>query len=460
MGTGFGNKSYFYREFKTSTCLILFINKFSKYRCIEQILNELIEINFRRHPYILMKQFLKLFTIFFLGMTLIQGHTLNAQVNDSSGNYVLLISLDGFRWDYPNIYNTPNINAFGRDGVRAQSLFSCYPTKTFPNHYSIATGLHPDHHGIVNNSFYDKELGYYRLGDRKSVENGKFYEGEPIWVTAEKQGIKTASFYWVGSEAPIKGIQPTYWKRYAQNVTFTQRIDTVIKWFSLPTDQRPRLVTFYFHEPDGVGHAYGPVSPQTKKVVEQLDSLMGYFLTRLSELPVATKLNIIILSDHGMAEISSDKVVNLSDYIDKGMFKYISGGNPVYTLQPLPDQYAEVLSKLKAIPHLKVWERNEIPKRYIYGSNPRVNDILVEAELGWSVTWTNNEDSYTGGTHGYNNFIPDMQGIFYARGPAFKSGYISPSFYNVNVYSIIAHILNLKPAQTDGNLDEVRGMLK
>ncbi|HDP76407.1 MAG TPA: alkaline phosphatase family protein [Bacteroidales bacterium] len=407
-----------------------------------------------------MKRFIHLVLIFTFGALLFQSSLSKAQLNKLSDSYVLLISLDGFRWDYPNIYSTPNIDAFGLSGVRAQSLISSYPSKTFPNHYSIATGLHPDHHGIVNNSFYDPDLGYYRLGDRKSVENGKFYAGEPIWVTAENQGVKTASFYWVGSEAPIQGVQPTYWKRYDQKVSFKQRVDTVIKWFTLPIEKRPQLVTFYYHEPDWVSHGFGPVSPQTQKVVEQLDSLIGYFLNRLEDLPIAGNLNIIILSDHGMTEISTERVVNLSEYFDKDMFRYISGGNPVYTLQPLPEHYREVLTKLKSIPHLKVWERNDIPKRYVYGSNPRVNDILVEAELGWSVTWSYDKDNYSGGTHGYDNLIPDMQGIFYARGPAFKIGYVHPSFYNVNVYSFIANILNLKPAKTDGSLDEVAGMLK
>lgn len=407
-----------------------------------------------------MRNLLKLKSILLILAILYYGSTVFAQSKNGKNAYVLLISLDGFRWDYPNIYSTPNLDEFGRKGVRAQSLISCYPSKTFPNHYSIATGLHPDHHGIVNNSFYDEKLGYYRLGDRKSVENGDFYGGEPIWVTAEKQGVKTASFYWVGSEAPIQGIQPTYWKRYAQKVPFTQRVDTVLKWFSLPVDERPRLVTFYYHEPDWVSHDFGPVSPQTKKVVEQLDSLIGYFMEKLSVLTIADSLNVIILSDHGMTEISTDRVVNLSEHFDKDMFKYISGGNPVYTLQPYPENYAQILTKLKSIPHLKVWERNSIPKRYVYGSNPRVNDILVEAEPGWSVTWSHDKESYTGGTHGYDNLIPDMQGIFYAHGPAFKSGYVHPSFYNVNVYTIIATILNLTPAKTDGSLDEVRGMMK
>ncbi len=383
-----------------------------------------------------------------------------AQGSSKTDSYVILISLDGFRWDYPTIYKTPNLDEFGRKGVRAQSLISCYPSKTFPKHYSIATGLHPDNHGIVNNSFYDEELGYYRLGDRKSVENGEFYHGQPIWVTAEKQGVITASYYWVGSEAPIQGIQPTYWKRYDQKVPFTVRVDTVIKWLNYPIEKRPRLITFYYHQPDWVSHDFGPVSQQTKEVVEQLDSLIGYFMNRLAMLPIAEKLNVIILSDHGMAEISPDRVINLSEYFDKDNFRYILGSNPVYTLQPKSEHYTDVVRKLKSIHHLKIWERNEIPSRYVYGKNPRVNDILVEAEFGWSITWASDKESYTGGTHGYDNLIPEMQGIFYAKGPAFKSCYMHPSFFNVNVYSIIAHVLGIVPAKTDGSLDEVRGMLR
>ncbi|HPD95829.1 MAG TPA: ectonucleotide pyrophosphatase/phosphodiesterase [Tenuifilaceae bacterium] len=375
-------------------------------------------------------------------------------------SYVILISLDAFRWDYNTIYQTPTLNDIASKGVKAKSLISCYPSKTFPNHYSIATGLHPDHHGIVNNSFYDKDLGYFRLGDRKSVENGNFYKGEPIWVTAEKQGKKTASYYWVGSEAPIEGIQPTYWKRYDQNIPFVNRIDTVISWLSLPENKRPRLITFYYHEPDMISHKYGPVSDQTKEVVEQLDSLLGVFITRLQALPIANKINIIVVSDHGMTETSSERVINLSNYVSKDWFQYISGGNPVYSLQPKKENYNEALEKLKTIKHLNVWKRNEIPKRYVYGTNPRINDLLLEPELGWSLSWTDNVQRYDGGTHGYDNMQPDMQGIFYAMGPAFKSGYEHDSFQNIDIYPLIARILGLKPAKVDGNLNEVKDMLK
>lgn len=373
--------------------------------------------------------------------------------------YVILISFDAFRWDYPDVFNTPNLNRMAAEGVRAKSLISCYPSKTFPNHYSIATGLYPDHHGIVNNSFYDSTLGYYALGDRESVENGEFYLGEPIWVTAEKQGVKTASFYWVGSEAKIQGIQPTYWMRYNRRVPFKQRVDTVLYWLSLPEAERPHLVTFYYYQPDWTSHDFGPLGKETRLVAEQLDSLLGYFMDRLETLPIAGKINVIVLSDHGMADISRDRIINLSEELNRDWFSVIAGGNPVLSLQPKPEFYRQALVKLRKIQHLKVWERSEIPQRYVYGNNRRVNDILIEADLGWSVGWTGNKEKYSGGTHGYDNMVPDMQGIFFAKGPAFKRGYIQPSFINIDVYPVIAHILGLQPAKIDGSIEEVKGML-
>ena len=147
-------------------------------------------------------------------------------------NYVLIVSFDAFRWDYTKIYKTPNLNKLASEGVKADRLISSFPTVTFPNHYSIATGLYPDHHGLINNTFFAPELNLmYRIGDRKAVENPAFYLGEPMWITAKKQGLKTASFFWVGSEAPVQGMQPDYWKKYDSKVTYSERIDTVIKWF-------------------------------------------------------------------------------------------------------------------------------------------------------------------------------------------------------------------------------------
>ncbi|MDD2197468.1 MAG: alkaline phosphatase family protein, partial [Bacteroidales bacterium] len=307
--------------------------------------------------------------------------------------------------------------------------------------------------------FFDKELGYYSIGDRDAVENPAFYGGEPIWLTAERQGLKAATFFWVGSEAPIGGSYSSHWKPYDQKISFESRIDTVIGWLSLPEAERPRFIAWYYHEPDWTAHRDGATGTKTLALVEQLDSLLGVFVEKLSELPHADKVNFIVVSDHGMADISPQKYINLTEYIDRDWFDYITGGNPVYSLQPKEEHKQEALKALQSIENLKVWERNEIPERLHYGSNPRIQDIVIEAETGYSIGFSSNSDRYTGATHGYDNANPEMHGIFYAKGPAFKKGYEQKAFINVNVYGIIADILGLQPAETDGNWEDVKDML-
>lgn len=379
---------------------------------------------------------------------------------DKSDSYVVILSLDGFRWDYPILANTPNLNSIAREGVKAEGLIPCYPSKTFPNHYSMATGLHPNNHGIVCNRFLDPDLGYYAIGDRAAVENPAFYGGEPFWLTAERQGIKAATFYWVGSEAPIGGDYPSYWKRYDQTIPFENRIDTVIHWLSIPEDERPRVIAWYSHEPDWTAHRYGATGAETLARVEELDSLIGIFLDRLAQLPIASKVNVMVVSDHGMADISPEKYINLNRYVKRDWFDVITGGNPVYSLKPKDEFRDEALAALRSIPNLKVWEREEIPSRYNYGSNPRIQDILIEAAEGYSVGLSSDSTRYTGATHGYDNEHPDMLGIFFAKGPAFKKGFPHKAFMNTNLYTIITHIMGLEPAETDGNWEDIRDIFK
>jgi alkaline phosphatase D len=373
--------------------------------------------------------------------------------------YVVMLSLDAFRWDYPELAKTPNLNRLANIGVKAEALIPCYPTKTFPNHYSMATGLHPDNHGIVSNRFFDSTLGYYSIGNRKTVENAAFYGGEPIWVTAEKQGIKAATYYWVGSEAPVGGTYPTFWKRYEQNVPFENRIDTVIHWLSLPEEQRPRLICWYYHEPDWTAHKYGSTSKETLLLVEKLDSLLGVFFSRIEQLPIASKINLVVVSDHGMADISPEKYYNLKKIIDTTQIEIITGGNPVFTIKPKPGFKEKVLADLKTNRNLKVWTKDEIPARLHFGSNPRIQDIVVEAELGYSIGLREKGTSYNGAAHGYDNIYPEMHGIFYASGPDFKHGFSHKAFLNTNLYVLIAHILGLEPVKTDGDWNEVKDML-
>jgi len=372
-------------------------------------------------------------------------------------NYVLLVSLDGFRWDYNKMYNTPNLNRLAKDGVKADWMCSSFPTVTFPNHYTIATGLYPDHHGLINNSFPASDLGlFYRMGDRTVVENPAFYGGEPIWVTAEKQGVRSASFFWVGSEA----IHPTYWKKYDESVTYEARIDTVIKWLGYPPEKRPELVTLYFNEPDETGHAFGPVSPQTQKTVERIDSVMGVLRSKLSALPDAKKINLIIVSDHGMAAVSPERYINVKSLVPNRMIASISGGNPVYLINPAEGKKDSVLYLLNKSRGLKAWSKSQLPPKWHYGTNPRIPEIVVVADSSWSIGTKPDGSSLRGGAHGYDNSDSDMFAIFYAAGPSFKKNYKFRELNNVDVYNLICRILNITPARNDGDPSHIKGMMR
>ncbi|MCF7825741.1 MAG: ectonucleotide pyrophosphatase/phosphodiesterase [Candidatus Marinimicrobia bacterium] len=377
--------------------------------------------------------------------------------------YVVMLSLDGCRWDYPQMADMPNLESIARDGVKLESLQPCFPSKTFPNHYSMATGLYPDQHGIVQNTFYDSTMdAHYKISDRNAVENAAFYDGEPIWVTAEKQGMKTASFYWVGSEAPISGIYPSRWKRYDQHFPYEARVDSVVAWLSLPEKERPRLITWYYPEPDGVGHKFSPESDEVKLTLEYLDSLIGDFRQKLSQLPFADQVNVIVTSDHGMARISGDKMIYFDDYIQTTWLDTSLGGNPVWLLDTKEGCLDLVYNSLKQVPHVQIWKKDSIPEYLHYGSNQRVMDLVVSADINWSIGWRTHEvpATFVGGTHGYDPRYKDMHAIFYAAGPAFKHGYVHPTVENINIYPLIAKILKLKPAETDGKLENVSHMLK
>lgn len=373
--------------------------------------------------------------------------------------YVVMLSVDGFRWDYADEVPTPNLDKIANMGVKAESLKSSFPTKTFPNHYSIATGLYSDHHGIVLNSFYDPESGrYYSIFDREAVEDGYFYGGEPIWVTAENQGVISGSYFWVGSEAEIKGVRPTYWKKYEHKFPYKQRIDSVISWLQKPIEIRPHLILWYFDEPDHTGHLFGPDSKELKEKVVQLDSLIGYFITEIQNLPISDKINIIVTSDHGMANISDGRKVTLEDHLNMEWVEEMQGYNPNYNIKAREGYIDSIYNQLLEIEHISFWKSELVPERLHYGTNDRTLDFVVVADSSWSLL--PNADKGVGfGAHGYDNKNKDLHAIFYAYGPAFKENYIAPTFNNVDIYPLIAHILNLKPAIVDGSLDNVIGLL-
>jgi len=383
---------------------------------------------------------------------------------NTTGNdqpYLIVLSMDGFRWDYANKTATPNLDKILENGVKAERMIPSFPTKTFPNHYTMATGLYPDHHGIVLNNFYDPvEDRYYSTFDRELVGDGSFYGGEPIWNTAEKQDLKSAVLFWVGSEADVQGIRPSIWKPYEHNMPYGDRIDTVISWLQKPAQIRPHLIMWYFDEPDGIGHGYGPDSPEIIQTVEYLDSLLGVFMDRLAALPIAEEVNFIVTSDHGMCALSEARVVMLDDYLDTAWVAEAQGNNPVWTILVKDGFEDDIQEALTQIEHIKWWKSEEVPERLVYGKNPRTLDYVIVADSSWSVFY-NKMGSYFGGTHGFDNANKDMHTIFYATGPALKTGaYINPVFRNVSLYPLMCEILHLDPAPNNGSLDEVKGMLK
>jgi alkaline phosphatase D len=375
-----------------------------------------------------------------------------------------MISFDGFRSDYLDWYDTPNMDRFISKGVRAEGLIPVFVSKTFPNHYSIATGLYAENHGLIGNHFYDPLLDdEYSLSDRSKVEDPKFYEGEPIWVTAEKNNIQTASYFWVGSEAPIKNTYPTRWKRYDHDFPFDSRIDSVVNWLSMPKKQRPNLCLLYFHEPDHTGHETGPKSNETAMMVTKIDSLFGILITKLEQLPIAKNLNILVVSDHGMTEISSERTIDLSNHIETSKMKQ-EGSGPYSLLYDMDkNEIGNIVDKLNTVPKISAYAKKDIPDRYHFKHHHRIKDVLVIADEGWyinnqAISSSSKIGAYIpkGGTHGYDNQLKSMHALFIANGPAFKKGIKVPPFENVNIYPLICHILNIDPNKNiDGNLENI-----
>jgi len=373
--------------------------------------------------------------------------------------YLVVLSMDGFRWDYADSYPTPNLHAIARQGVKAKALIPPFPSNTFPSHYTMATGLYPDHHGIVNNAFRDPEIGEYKMSNSKNATDGRFYGGEPIWVTAGKQKVITANYFWPGSEAEIKGIRPAYWKKYNNADTYEQRIDTVIHWLSLDESKRPHLIMFYFDNPDYLTHSVGPMGNGVKEMVMRLDTLVGIIMEKLNKLSIGKQVNFLVVSDHGMEATNEQKSVILDHYINKKWCDYISGYNSLISIDPKPGYSDSIYNCLSKAPHVKMWDKKDMPERFHYGTNPRIGEIVVLADSAYSMRWKDDRP-INSGNHGYDNLNSDMYGIFYGIGPAFKSGYEQKSFCNVNLYALMAQLLKLKPAVNDGDFETVKDMLK
>lgn len=368
-------------------------------------------------------------------------------------NLTIVVSLDAFRWDYPTIYNTPWLDSIAANGVAA-TMVPSYPSSTIPNHFTLATGLVPDHHGIVNSQFWAPEKGeLFSMGDSATRYNPYYFGGEPIWVTAKKQGVKSASIYWVGSDVAIQGLYPDYYLRWDNEprLTYPQRVEEALRIAKLPESERPSLLMVYFDEPDWTTHHYGPIAQESEAVIEELDSLMGILYRGLKELDYG--VNLIVTSDHGMTEISDEKFISIEQSVNPDWVERIVSTNPttIFCKEGCRDSLFNQLSKVK---HISVWRKEEVPAHLNYGTSNHLGDIIVAPDLGWQFATT---PRGLNGAHGYDINEPDMQIIFRACGPNFKRGYTLPhSFSNVDLYSILAELLKIEPAKTDGSLEKVQ----
>lgn len=379
---------------------------------------------------------------------------------------LLLISIDAYRADYYDRGLSPTLQMLAKTGVHADSMQPSFPSLTFPNHYTLVTGLRPDNHGIVNNTMFDPVLGKFSLGNREAVSDGRWWdEGTPIWETADAHGVRTATMFWPGSEADIHGHHPDYWKPFDDNVSADQRVDQVLAWLDLPPAQRPGFLTLYFDAVDHAGHKHGPDSPQVDAALRHVDAAMARLVAGLKQRHLLDRINIIVLADHGMASapeansVLLDKRVPL-DHVRPVSFGIVAGLNP----KPGYD-FAAIERQLEAPQkHMRCWDKTRIPARFHYGHNARVPQLVCLADVGWRITTSDYAASHKGrvsiGEHGYDNADPSMQALFIAHGPAFRSGVRYHAFPNVDVYPLMTHLLHIPAAANDGSYQAVEGMLK
>lgn len=390
---------------------------------------------------------------------LISAFSLFAQ---SHKPYVVLVSLDGFRWDYLNRGLSPNLEFIRQNGASALSLRPSFPSKTFPNHQSIITGMYIENHGIIANTFRDEfnnEL--YRMGDTSAVRNPRWYLGEAFWETAERNVITTASYFWPGSELNLSYRRPTYFENYEHTRQYEKRVEGVINWLKLPTEKRPRFITLYFDDTDTQGHRYGPDSQELNNAIKRVDGMIGLLFNKLDEIKMRDSVNIIVVSDHGMTNISDERVINIENLLKRSDCKFFDNG-PLMTVEAPKEKLNEVYEFLKKNEtHFKVYKKNEMPEYYHYKNHPFIGELLLVADIGWSLISNRRGEYDSKGNHGYDNNHLDMHGIFLAVGPNFKSGYKTGTVWNIDIYPLLCKIFNIIPrSNIDGKAERIEFILK
>ncbi len=367
---------------------------------------------------------------------------------------VILVSMDGFRADYLDRGLTPNLSRLAAEGARGVVRPS-FPSKTFPNHYTLVTGLRPDRHGIVDNNMRDPRIpgAIFKMSDKAVVNDPRWWNGAiPLWVSAERVGLKTAPMFWPGSEVEIQGVRPTYWLAFDQVMTGETRVDQLLAWLDLPDADRPAFLTLYFDETDTAGHHDGPESPGLNAAVAHTDAMIGRLTAGLQARGLAADL--VITSDHGMAATSPERAIYLEDILPPEAGERLGMG-PFMTMTPAPGRESEVeKALLTPHKHMTCWRKGQIPARFHYGRHRRVPPFFCLAQTGWEITtraWVA-QRPIGGGNHGYDPSAPEMAAVFVAHGPNIRRGVRLRAVDNVDVYPLVARLLGVRPEKSDGKL--------
>lgn len=385
---------------------------------------------------------------------------------------VVLVSFDGWRWDYIDRANVPNLKRLAARGVRAKELVPSFPSLTFPNHYTLVTGLYPGHHGIVSNTMSTPSMAQKFSLTSSAVRDAAWWGGEPVWVTAIRQQRRAMDMFWPGSEAPIGGIRPTRWWPFDGSVPNATRVSRVLDWLALPDGERPNLVTLYFQEVDHIGHVSGPDSPEVREAAAHLDDALGQLLAGIERLGLTNRTNLVVVSDHGMAPHADDQMIFLDSAIDPTTINVIETGE-LFQAAPPPGRESDAgsietlyRSLHGRLPHLTVYKRDEIPARYHYREHPHVSPIVGVPDEGWIVTTREREARRKPdadprrGTHGYDPALRSMHALFVAAGPGVRDGILAEPFENIHVYDFLCGLLKVAPAKNDGDPAVTRRFLR
>ncbi|GIL41694.1 ectonucleotide pyrophosphatase/phosphodiesterase [Roseiterribacter gracilis] len=402
-----------------------------------------------------------------LALLVLSGCAGTPQIPKPEPGPVILISIDGFRADYLQRGKTPTIAALAAAGARSEGMRPSFPSLTFPNHYTLVTGLVPDHHGIVNNRMEDPQLDTspFTMSKEKAVRDARWWnDGEPVWVTAERNGVRSATMFWPGSEAPIRGVMASFTRAFDKKVTPEARVDQVLAWLDLPAAERPRFLTLYFDQVDHQGHLRGPDSPEVDTALAQSDAAVARLRDGLKSRGLLAKTDLIIVADHGMAAVPPAHTMVVDSFLPMNRIHGVWEGATL-GFSPLPGAEKEITHVMRHLPpHMQCWTKDKIPARFRYGTHARVPRYVCLAEIGYvfrteaELNKPNREPS--NGQHGFDPADPKMAALFVAVGPDFKPGVVLPTFDNVDVYSLLTRLLGLRPQPNDGRIDPLLPALR